>query len=190
MVGSVFVGLVFGIPLKLPSSHHFSKIASKLFVDAGNKVTRSVRAKIATLHTLAKRSGVLTQAELEAVGQTFALYEVRYKAYCKTHLSRAKRAASELDWQKVLDALHEIVLDTYAEAPPQRIKRADAAKKKQAAMLALRLATGLLSVLISRLEFKKNFVELTGDRSGCLQVIVSAMMTEHMSQTSAQVDYW
>lgn len=151
----------------------FRQIALQLFQDAGGQATRLVRTKLARLHTVATRSGVLTDGEILQVREVFKSYCKDHKAFCKKHPSRIEDAARQLDSVDAIALVRNLILHRFSNPPPSPITRKFAAEMKQAAMLALRLgAPGLTTVIIRKLIFARHFTEMDGAFDGRLKLFV------------------
>ncbi len=152
-------------------------IADRLYLEAGRRVTRLVRTKIATLHSLARRSGVLDEKELEAVGEIMEDYNDSHQRFVQDHPSRSEKLIVEFRDPAVVQVLRDLPCQVYQGLSPARITRSIATQMKQPAILALRLDTGLSLTLISRLDYERHFSELDGDLAGCLKVFIPASET-------------
>ena len=153
---------------------NFRKMADTLYLEAGRKVTRLVGTKLKTHRSLAVRSGVLADWELQQVAKIMADFDAAHQRYLENHPSRCEVALQFFKDPANMRALRDLPARIFDVTTPDRVTRSFAAEMKQAAMLALRLDTGLPSKLLPRVIYGKHLTELEGDLAGCLRLVVTA----------------
>ena len=155
----------------------FDWIHRQLIVEAKGQTTRLVRTKLATLATLAKREGSLSEDELAQIADTMKFVDNDLEAYVTENPSHADVASEKLGRDATIRKLRRLPLDVFAEAAMQPITRSLSCELKQAVILTLRLCTRASDSVLKKVVFEKHLYEMTGKYAGWLGFYVPAAET-------------
>ena len=147
------------------TSERYKSAINHLTVRAGGKVTYSVKQTAYVLTKLARHSGVLERAELEAVEQAYKEVCAVHKEFLKDHVHRAEALIAQFDDDVVMDCTAASGGDTLrALLKSGRITRGSAYAYQAALILELWLCSPLRSLNLRALRFEDHFV--TGVENG------------------------
>ena len=130
--------------------------------------TRLVRTKLATLATLAKREGSLSEQEISKINKTMEFVDDDLYVFTSNNPSHAEIAADKPGRDAMIKRLRQLPLDVFAEAALKPITRSLACELKQAVILTLRLCTRSSDAVLKKLIFDQHFYDMAGEHAGWL----------------------